>query len=75
MAGTAVRETVTLAGRAERERAARCFVSEVLGPGHPFRDDAVLLVSEIFGNSVRHCGAVEKRVGLAHATSSSWGET
>jgi anti-sigma regulatory factor (Ser/Thr protein kinase) len=57
MAGRAVRETVTLAGRAERARAARSFVSEVLGPGHPCGDVAVLLVSEIFGNSVRHSGS------------------
>jgi anti-sigma regulatory factor (Ser/Thr protein kinase) len=57
MAGAAVRETVTLAGRPERARAARTFVSEVLGPGHPCGDVAVLLVSEIFGNSVRHSGS------------------
>ena len=57
MAGATVRESVTLAGRAERARAARSFVSEVLGPGHPCRDDAVLLVSEVFGNSVRHSGS------------------
>jgi anti-sigma regulatory factor (Ser/Thr protein kinase) len=57
MAGIAIRESVTLAGRAERARAARCFVSEVLGPGHPCRDVAVLLVSEVFGNSVRHSGS------------------
>ena len=57
MAGTAVRETVTLAGRPERARAARAFVSEVLGPGHPCGDVAVLLVSEIFSNSVRHSGS------------------
>jgi anti-sigma regulatory factor (Ser/Thr protein kinase) len=57
MAGVAVRETVTLAGRPERARAARTFVSEVLGPGHPCVDVAVLLVSEIFGNSVRHSGS------------------
>jgi anti-sigma regulatory factor (Ser/Thr protein kinase) len=57
MAGLAVRESVTLAGRAERARAARAFVSEVLGPGHPCGDVAVLLVSEIFGNSVRHSGS------------------
>ena len=57
MSGAPVRETVTLAGRAERVRAARAFVSEVLGPGHPRRDDAVLLVSEVFGNSVRHSGS------------------
>jgi len=57
MAGAAVRESVTLAGRAEWARAARSFVSEVLGPGHPRKDDAVLLVSEVFGNSVRHSGS------------------
>jgi anti-sigma regulatory factor (Ser/Thr protein kinase) len=57
MAGLAVRESVTLAGRAERARAARTFVGEVLGPGHPYGDVAVLLVSEIFGNSVRHSGS------------------
>jgi anti-sigma regulatory factor (Ser/Thr protein kinase) len=54
MAGVAVRESVTLAGRAERARAARAFVGEVLGPGHPCADAAVLLVSEIFSNSIRH---------------------
>ncbi|HEY2266562.1 MAG TPA: ATP-binding protein [Streptosporangiaceae bacterium] len=57
MAGATVRETVTVAGRAERARAARAFVSEVLGPGHPCGDMAVLLVSEVFGNSVRHSGS------------------
>ena len=50
----AVRESVTIAGRAERARVARAFVGGVLGPGHPCGDVAVLLVSEIFGNSVRH---------------------
>jgi len=44
-------------GRAERARAARAFVGEVLGPEHPCADDAVLLVSEVFGNSVRHSGS------------------
>ena len=57
MAGQAVRETVTLAGRADRARVARTFVSEVLGQGHPCGDVAILLVSEIFGNSVRHSGS------------------
>jgi len=57
MAGVAVRESVTLAGRAERARAARAFVSEVLGSGHPCGDVAILLVSEIFTNSVRHSGS------------------
>ncbi len=57
MAGRAVRETVTLAGRAERARVARAFVKGVLGPGHPCEDVATLLVGELFGNSVRHSGS------------------
>jgi anti-sigma regulatory factor (Ser/Thr protein kinase) len=57
VSGATVRETVTLAGRAERARAARAFVSAILGPGHPCGDVAVLLVSEVFGNSVRHSGS------------------
>lgn len=31
----AVRESVTMAGRAERARVARVFTAGVLGPGHP----------------------------------------
>ena len=54
LVAAAVRESVTLAGRAERARVARAFVGGVLGPGHPCRDVAVLLVSELFGNSVRY---------------------
>jgi anti-sigma regulatory factor (Ser/Thr protein kinase) len=67
MTEATVRETVTLAGRPERARAARAFVSEVLGPGHPCGDVAVLLVSEIFSNSVRHSGsgAAGERVTVA----------
>jgi anti-sigma regulatory factor (Ser/Thr protein kinase) len=57
MAGLAVRETVTLAGRAERARLARVFVEGVLGPGHPCADVAALLVSELFSNSLRHSGS------------------
>ena len=57
MAGLVVRESVTLAGRVEQTRVARAFVSGVLGPGHPCGDDAALLVSELFGNSVRHSGS------------------
>jgi len=57
MAGRAVRETVTLAGRAERARLARAFVEGVLGPGHPCADVAALLVSELFSNSLRHSGS------------------
>jgi hypothetical protein len=52
MAGAAVRESVTLAGRAERARVARAFVTAVLGPGHPCGDAAALLTSELFGNRV-----------------------
>ena len=67
MAGAAIRETVTLAGRAERARAARTFVGEVLGSGHPCRDGAILVVSEIFSNSVRHSrsGALGETVTVA----------
>jgi anti-sigma regulatory factor (Ser/Thr protein kinase) len=57
MAEAAVRESVTLAGRAERARLARRFVGAVLGSGHPCEDVAVLLVSELFSNSVRHSGS------------------
>ena len=57
MADGMVRESVTLAGRAERARVARAFVDGVLGPGHPCGDVAILLVSELIGNSVRHSGS------------------
>jgi Histidine kinase-like ATPase domain len=52
--GTAVRESVTVVGRAERARLVRTFVGMALGPGHTCGDAAVLLVSELFGNSIRH---------------------
>src|ERR1039458_6623067 len=54
MAGATVRESVTLAGRAERAQVARTFVGGVLGPRHPCGDDAALLVTELFGNRVRY---------------------
>ena len=57
MAGLAVRETVTLAGRAERARLARAFAEGLLGPGHPCGDVAALLVDELFVNSIRHSGS------------------
>jgi anti-sigma regulatory factor (Ser/Thr protein kinase) len=60
MARAVVRESVTVAGRAERARVARTFTAGVLGPGHPCGDDAALLVSELFGNSVRHSGSGAK---------------
>jgi serine/threonine-protein kinase RsbW len=57
MAGRAVRETVTLAGRAERARVARAFVEGVLGLGHPCGEVAALLAGELFSNSLRHSGS------------------
>ena len=63
MAGTKVRESVRVAGRGDRARVVRAFVGAVLGPGHPCGDDAVLLASELFGNSVRHSSS-----GLAGQT-------
>jgi anti-sigma regulatory factor (Ser/Thr protein kinase) len=60
MARAVVRESVTVAGRAERARVARTFTAGVLAPGHPCGDDAALLVSELFGNSVRHSGSGAK---------------
>jgi anti-sigma regulatory factor (Ser/Thr protein kinase) len=54
MTGATVRESVTVAGLVERVRVVRSFVGAVLGPGHPCRDDAMLLASELFTNSLRH---------------------
>jgi hypothetical protein len=57
MTGAVVRESMTVAGRAERARLARTFVGAVLGPEHPCGDVAVLLASELFANSVCHSGS------------------
>jgi hypothetical protein len=54
MTGVTVRESVKVAGLVERVRVVRSFVGAVLGPGHPCGDDAVLLASELFANSLRH---------------------
>jgi len=54
MTGATVRESVRVAGLVERAKVVRAFVGAVLGPGHPCGDDAVLLASELFGNSIRH---------------------
>ena len=54
MTGATVRESVKVAGLVERARVVRAFVGAVLGPGHPCGDEAVLLVSELFANSLRH---------------------
>jgi anti-sigma regulatory factor (Ser/Thr protein kinase) len=67
MAGAVVAESVTVAGRADRARVARGFVVAVLGPGHPCENDAVLLVSELFGNSVRHSGSGACRAAITVA--------
>jgi anti-sigma regulatory factor (Ser/Thr protein kinase) len=56
MTGATVRESVSVAGRRERERVVRAF-GAVLGPGHPCGDDAAMLASEHFGNSVRYSGS------------------
>jgi hypothetical protein len=54
LAGVAVGESVTVAGQAERARVAHALAGGVLGPGHPCRPDAALVVNELFGNNVRH---------------------
>jgi serine/threonine-protein kinase RsbW len=48
---------VTFAGRADQVREARAFVARLLGPSHPCEAVAVLLASELAGNSVRHSGS------------------
>ena len=54
MAGLEIQESVTVAGRAERAQVVRTFAVGVLGSRHSCGDDAALVVSELFGNSVRH---------------------
>jgi anti-sigma regulatory factor (Ser/Thr protein kinase) len=55
MAGAAaVRESVTIAGRPERVAVARAFVATILSRQHPAVNTAVLLLSELVTNSVRH---------------------
>lgn len=57
MAGAAVRESVTFAGRPDQVREARVLVGRLLGPSHPCQAVAVLLASELAANSVRHSGS------------------
>jgi serine/threonine-protein kinase RsbW len=52
--GTAIRASLSIPGRPEQVHAARVFTSEALGDGHPCEPAAVLLVSELVTNSVRH---------------------
>ena len=54
MTGVTVRESVKVAGLVERVQVVRSFVGAVLGPGHPCGDDAILLASELFTNSLQH---------------------
>jgi len=53
MTGVMARESMVLSGLAERAGVARIFVGAVLA-GHPGRDAAVLMASELFSISVRH---------------------
>jgi hypothetical protein len=57
MAGAAVRESATFAGRADQVREARAFVGRLLGPSHPCGDVAVLLAREMMTNSLLHGGS------------------
>ena len=57
MAGVAVRESMTFAGRPDQVREARAFVARLLGPSHPCADVAVLLASEMVTNSLLHGGS------------------
>jgi anti-sigma regulatory factor (Ser/Thr protein kinase) len=54
LAGAAARESVTIAGRPERVAVARAFAATVFGQQHPAGGTAVLLVSELVSNSIRH---------------------
>ena len=45
---------MTIAGRPERVAVARAFAAAVLGRQHPAGETAVLLLSELVTNSVRH---------------------
>jgi anti-sigma regulatory factor (Ser/Thr protein kinase) len=58
MAGAvAARESLTIAGRPERVAVARAFAAAVLGRENRERETAVLLLSELVTNSVRHSGS------------------
>jgi anti-sigma regulatory factor (Ser/Thr protein kinase) len=57
MAGAAVRESATFAGRPDQVREARAFVGRLLGSSHPCGSLAVLLASELVTNSLRYGGS------------------
>lgn len=49
-----MRRSLTVPGRPEQAAAARRFVAGALGRRHPLAEAAVLLVSELVANSLRH---------------------
>jgi anti-sigma regulatory factor (Ser/Thr protein kinase) len=51
---TSARESLTVPGRPNQAAAARQFTARRLGPGHPRAETAILLVSELVTNSLRH---------------------
>lgn len=51
---TSVRDSLTVPGRPEQAAAARQFTARALGSGHPGAETAILLVSEMVTNSLRH---------------------
>lgn len=53
------------AGEGSQVAAARAFVVQV-AHGHPRRDDAELVVSELAANAVVHCGGAAFRVVVQH---------
>jgi anti-sigma regulatory factor (Ser/Thr protein kinase) len=57
VAGAAVRESATFAGRADQVGEARAFVGRLLGPSHPCGDVPTLLASELVTNCVIHGGS------------------
>jgi hypothetical protein len=59
-------ESVTVADRAERALPFRAFVSSA-SPGHPCVEEAVLLVSGMFGNDLRRSwsGTVGETIAVA----------
>jgi ribosome biogenesis SPOUT family RNA methylase Rps3 len=68
MARVAVRESVTLAGRAERARTACAFVGGLLGTGHPCGDTAVLLAAVWQKCPVQRLGRSRETVTVAIRT-------
>ncbi|WP_432870619.1 ATP-binding protein [Microbispora rosea] len=50
-------------GDPSRARAARRFVANRLGDGHPYRDDAVQLIGELVAESLRHAASCGRPPG------------